>query len=84
MNVTILYKSSLYKHVGLICVTKTNFMHNLSSVYFLNQLLHVSGILVTHHQEVHCVYTTNWYVLYIRSLPPDDGLQICPKHVVVD
>jgi len=46
-------------------------MHYLSSVYFVNQPLHVSGILVAHHQEVYCVY-------------PDDGLQICPKHVEVD
>ena len=26
----------------------------------------------------------NWYVLYIYSIPPDDRLQICPKHVEVD
>jgi hypothetical protein len=25
-----------------------------------------------------------WYVLYIYSIPPDDGLHICPKHVEVD
>ena len=23
-------------------------------------------------------------VVYIYSIPPDDGLQICPKHVEVD
>jgi len=23
-------------------------------------------------------------ILYIYSIPPDDGLQICPKHVEVD
>ena len=28
-------------------------MHHLSSVYFISQLLHVSGIFVAHHQEVH-------------------------------
>ena len=33
-------------------------MHYLSSVYFVNQLLHVSGVFVAHHQEVYCVYTT--------------------------
>jgi hypothetical protein len=33
-------------------------MHYLSSVYFVIQLLHVSGIFVAHHQEVYCVYTT--------------------------
>jgi len=38
--------------------TKTNMMHCLFSVYFVNQPLHVSGIFVAHHQEVHCIYTT--------------------------
>jgi hypothetical protein len=37
---------------------KTNLMRYLSSVYFVNQTLHVSGIFVAHHQEVHCIYTT--------------------------
>jgi hypothetical protein len=41
-----------------ICVMKTNLMHYLSSVYFFNQPLHVSGISVAHHQEVYCMYTT--------------------------
>ena len=31
-------------------------MHYLSSVYFVNQHLHVSGIFVAHHQEVYCIY----------------------------
>ena len=38
------------------CVTKTNLMHYLSSVYFVNQPLHVSGIFVNHHQEVLYIY----------------------------
>jgi len=25
-----------------------------------------------------------YYLLYIYSVPPDDGLQTCPKHVEVD
>jgi len=33
-------------------------MHYLSSVYFINQPLHVSGISAAHHQEVYCIYTT--------------------------
>ena len=41
-----------------IRVIKTNLMHCLSSVYFDNQPLHVSGIFVAHHQEVYCIYTT--------------------------
>jgi hypothetical protein len=88
-----------------ICVIKTNFLHYLSSVYFINQRLHVSGIFVAHHQEVYCLYTTTgtwlltvcwpanrqatkkhntYQLLYICSISPDDGLQICPKHVEVD
>ena len=41
-----------------IRVMKTNLMHYLFPVYFVNQPLHVSGIFVAHHQEVHCIYTT--------------------------
>ena len=39
-----------------IRVMKTNLMHCLSSVYFVSQPLHVSGIFVAHHQEVYCIY----------------------------
>ena len=41
-----------------IRVMETNLMHYLSSVYFVIQPLHVSGISVAHHQEVYCIYTT--------------------------
>ena len=93
----------------ILCVIKNNLMHYLSSVYFVNQPLHVSGIFVTHHQEVCSIYiyiyiyinlyvlcflvgymlagqqTVNTYqLLYIYSIPPDDGLQICPQYVEVD
>ena len=37
---------------------KTNLMHYLSSVYFVNQSLHVSVILLAYHQEVYCAYAT--------------------------
>ena len=90
-------------------------MRYLSSVYFVSQYLHVSGISVAFHHEVYCVYTTvgtccafeltvcwpgkwcwlcgrkqstkkhnTYQLLYIYSIPPDDGLQTCPKHVEVD
>jgi len=70
-------------------VMKTNLMHYLSSVYFVNQPLHIWGIFVANHQEVYCIYTTigtcSVYIyIYIYSIPPHDGLQICPKHVEVD
>jgi len=41
-----------------VCVIKTSLMHYLSSVNFVNQPLHVSGIFVALHQEVYCIYTT--------------------------
>jgi len=40
-----------------IVISKTNLMHGLSSVYFVNQPLHVPVIFVAHHQEVYCIYT---------------------------
>jgi len=36
-------------------VMKTNLMHYLSSVYFVSQPVHVSGIFVAHHQDVYCI-----------------------------
>jgi hypothetical protein len=35
---------------------KTNQMHYLSLIYFVNQTLHVSGMFIAHHQEVVTVY----------------------------
>ena len=32
-------------------------MQYLSSFYFVNPAVHVSGIFVAHHQEVYCMYT---------------------------
>jgi len=53
-----------------VYVIKTNLMRYLSSVYFVNQCLHVSGILVVHRQKVYCIYIyiyiciyNNWYAL---------------------
>jgi len=36
-------------------------------------------VTVCHH-----ISTGVYQLLYIYSIPPDDGLQICPKHVAVD
>jgi hypothetical protein len=36
---------------------KTNLMHYLPPVYFVNQPIHVSAIFVAHHQEVCFMYT---------------------------
>ena len=75
--------------IVIIRVIKTNLMQNVSSIYFVYEPLHVSGIFVAHHQEVYCVYIQQLkaqhapVVVYIHSTPPADGLQICPKHVEV-
>jgi hypothetical protein len=44
---------------------EANLMHNLSSVYSVTIPLHVSGLLVAHHQEVTMYICDNWYVLYV-------------------
>jgi hypothetical protein len=43
----------------------TSLMHCLSSVYWATTPLHVSGLLVAHHQEVTMYIRGNWYVLYV-------------------
>jgi len=50
---------------------KTNLMHCLSSVYSVNQPLHVSGIFVVHHQEGYCIYKISLLMLdykYARNM----------------
>jgi hypothetical protein len=49
----------------LFIVMKTNRMHCLSSIYFINQPLHVLGMFIAHHQEV--------FTVYVKQIPPDDG-----------
>jgi hypothetical protein len=47
-----------WPYISIHPCNETNLMHYLSSVYFVNQPLHVSGIFVANHQEVYCIYTT--------------------------
>jgi hypothetical protein len=44
---------------------ETNLMHYLSSFYSVTIPLHVSSLLVAHHQEVTMYICDNWYVLYV-------------------
>jgi hypothetical protein len=44
---------------------ETNLMHYLSSVHSVTIPLHVSRLLVAHHQEVTMYICDNWYVLYV-------------------
>jgi hypothetical protein len=57
-------------------------MHYLPSVYSITIPLHVSDLLVAHHQGVIMYICEKWYVLCIYTLlPPDDGQLASPKHV---
>jgi hypothetical protein len=53
-------------HVHLdVCVQQTNLVHQLPSVYPVPIAVHISGLLVVHHQEVTKYICNNWYVLYV-------------------
>jgi hypothetical protein len=58
--------------MSCIRVMKSKLMHYLSSVYFFNQPLHVSGIFVVQLQEVYYVYTTRTncciYTVYLLTM----------------
>jgi hypothetical protein len=60
-------------------VSETNLIHNLSSVYSIVVPLHVSGLLVAHHQEVTVYICDSWYVLYVlvdtSTRPADSQLK---------
>jgi len=43
---------------------KTNLMHYLSSIYFVNQPLHIPGVFLAHHKEVYYIYTIGTIVLF--------------------
>jgi hypothetical protein len=84
-----------WQFFNYIFVVKTNLMHYLSLIYFVNRPLHVSGIFTAHHQEVRTVYvqqlvcvirlTYNTYqLLYIYSVYLWMMGNTCPKHVEVE
>jgi hypothetical protein len=80
------------------CISKyacneTNLMHCISSLYWDTTPLHISGLLVAHHQEVSMYVCENWYVLYVlrcvhtvtlsRTVTPyrDCGQESRPRNV---
>jgi hypothetical protein len=84
--------------IAIYACNGTNLMHYLPSIYTVTIPLHVSGLLVAHHQEVTIYICDTWYVLYVlgdcrrtpptaeswrKLLPPDDGLLAITKHVEV-
>jgi hypothetical protein len=58
-------ENQLVLHFLIYTCNETNLMHYLSSVYSVTIPLHVSGLLVAHHQEVAMYICDNWYVLYV-------------------
>jgi hypothetical protein len=46
-------------------VVKTNYIHYLASIYFVNQPLLVSGMFIAHHQGYSLYMYSCWYVLYV-------------------
>jgi hypothetical protein len=57
------YARTLIRHA----CNETNLMHYLSSVYSVTIPLHVSDLLVAHHQEVTFYICNKWYVLYVLA-----------------
>jgi hypothetical protein len=52
--------------LSIYACNEANLMHYLSSVYSITVPLHVSGLLVAHHQEVTVYTCDNWYVTQAR------------------
>jgi hypothetical protein len=51
-------------NVQSLACNETNLIHYLSSANLVTIPLHVSGLVVAHHQEVTMYICDNWYVLY--------------------
>jgi hypothetical protein len=49
----------------MFACNENNLMHYLFSVYLVSIPVHVSGLLVAHHQEVTMYICSKWYVLYV-------------------
>jgi hypothetical protein len=65
---------------GITKCSETNLMHYLSSVYWVTTPLHVSGLLLAHHQEVAIsIYVTTGTCCGIPPPSPRDGLWTGPK-----
>jgi hypothetical protein len=51
--------------ISIYACNEAQLMHYLSSFYWVTVILHVSGLLVAHHQEVAMYLSDDWYVLYV-------------------
>jgi hypothetical protein len=72
--------------ISIYACNETNLMHYLSSVYSFTIHLHVSGLLVAHHQEVTMYICNNWFVLYVLvDWPGWDGtVSSEPRHLTIN
>jgi hypothetical protein len=64
LELNILYFVDRASQYMYVC-NETDLMHYLSSVYSVTIPLHVSGLLVAHHQVVTMYISNKWYVLYV-------------------
>jgi hypothetical protein len=69
---------SILNNAFIIACNETNLIHCLSSVYSVTTSLHVSGLLVAHHQEVTMYICNKLCVLYLlvdcpRSTGPNNS-----------
>jgi hypothetical protein len=54
--------------ISIYACNETNLKHYLSSVYSVTIPVHVSGLLVAHHEEVTMYICDKWYVLYWKEI----------------
>jgi hypothetical protein len=66
-NLDCLFYVLLTLHLD-ICLNETNLTHYLCSVYSVTIFLHVSGLLVAHHEEVILYIWDKWYVVCLCRL----------------
>jgi len=74
------YNSARLVKISIVgmCVIKTNLMHYICSVYFVCWPGSISNRAKVNWKAQHIPIVVH------TSIPPDDGLQICLKHVEVD
>jgi hypothetical protein len=59
------YSATLTADHTVRACNETNLMHYASPIYSVTIPLHVSGLLVAHHQKVTMYICNKWYVLYV-------------------
>jgi len=70
--------------ISVYSVMNTNLMHYLSPVCFLQSTSTSFGHIFSPSSGGTLYIHNTYQLLCIYSIPPDDGPQICPRHVGVD